>query len=350
MMRGLHYAHRDGCAVRQPGGSNRRTGKGAKSSLELLRDKCRLLAMPFELKQLRYAIAAADHGSFYRAARALDIEQSTLSRAVLKLERSIGMPIFERSRAGVTMTLAGTAFIRGVKPMVATADKLVAMMRAAGQGRAGGLRLGHNGSVSAGNLRAAVMSWHEANPDVEIDCIEANRSVLLAGLDTGEIDIAILIGAVGHDGFRCEALWSERVLVALPASHPLAERDVIHWTDLRGERFLLPAADPGPEMRDILLGRLAISGGKPEIRMSQASRETVLSILGGSAGVSIVCEGSTGARYPDVVYRPIHGEQGPALTGYSGYWRDDNSNPALRRFLGFIKARHALSFDFLPRF
>lgn len=302
--------------------------------------------MTFSIRQLRYAIAAVDHGSFYRAARALDVEQSTLSRAILKLERSVGMPIFERSRAGVTMTLAGDTFIRGARPMVATAEKLVVMMQAAGQGRAGGLKLGHNSSVSAGNLRATLMSWCAAHPDVEVECVEADRSVLLAGLDTGEIDVAILMGAAGHDGFRCEPLWSERMLVALPATHALAERDVVHWTDLRGERFLLPAVDPGPEIRDMLLGRLAVSGVPPDIRMYQSSRETVLSVLGGSRGVSIICEGSTGACYPDVVYRPIHGEQGPALTGYSGCWRNDNGNPALRRFLGFIKTRYALSFDF----
>src|SRR3546814_20330014 len=74
--------------------------------------------MSFDIRQLRYAIAAADHGSFYRAARTLDVEQSTLSRAILKLERSIGMPIFERSRAGVTTTLAGNAFIRGDRKSV----------------------------------------------------------------------------------------------------------------------------------------------------------------------------------------------------------------------------------------
>ena len=140
------------------------------------------------------------------------------------------------------------------------------------------------------------------------------------------------------------------MLVALPASHPLAERDVVHWTDLRGEHFLLPVADPGPEIRDMLLGRLAVSGATPDIRMIQASRETVLSVLGGNSAVSVVCEGSTGAHYPDVVYRSIHGEQGPALTGHSGCWRDDNGNPALRRFLGFIKTRYALSFDFSQRF
>ena len=300
--------------------------------------------MPFSIHQLRYAVTAAAHGSFYRAARALDVEQSTLSRAIVKLERSIGMPIFERSRSGVKVTSAGSTFIRSAKPMVETADKLVTMMRAAGQGRAGGLMLGHNSSVSAGHLRATLMSWRDAHPDVDVECVEADRGLLLAGLDTGEIDVAILMGAAGQGGFRCEPVWSERMLVALPVSHPLAEEDVVHWTDLRRERFVLPAADPGPAIRDMLLGRLAVSGGKPDIRVSRSSRETVLSVLGVCSGVSIVCEGSTGAHYPDVVYRPIHGEQGPALTGFSGCWREDNSNPALHRFLGFIKARYALNF------
>lgn len=241
-------------------------------------------------------------------------------------------------------------FIRSAKPMLASADKLVTLMRAAGQGRAGGLRLGHNSSVSAGNLRATMMSWREAHPDVEVDCIEAGRSVLLAGLDTDEIDIAILMGAASHDGYRHEPFWSERMLVALPVTHPLAERDVVHWTDLRSERFLLPVADPGSEMRDMLLGRLAVSGAKPDIMMHQCSRETILSILGGGLGVSIVCEDSTGARYPDLVYRPMHGEQGPALIGYSGYWRDDNRNPAFRRFLEFIRMRYALPFALATNF
>ncbi len=263
----------------------------------------------------------------------------------MKLERTIGMPIFERSRAGVTVTIAGSIFLRGVRPMVMNADKLVAMMRAAGQGLAGGLRLGHNSPVSAGNLRATMMSWHDANPGVEVECVEADRDVLLAGLDTGTVDIMILTSPVGQQGVRCEPLWSERVFVALPAGHKLAERNVVNWTDLRGERFVLPIADPGPETSDVLLGHLALSGAKPDIRMLQSSRESILSVLGGGTAITVVCEGSTGAGYPDVVFRPIHGEQGPALTGFSGYWREDNRNPVLRRFLFFVKMRYALVFE-----
>lgn len=304
--------------------------------------------MPFDIRQLRYVIAAADHGSFYRAARALDVEQSTLSRNILKLERAIGGKIFERSRAGVTMTIAGRSFIHSARPMIANADKIAALMRAAGQGRAGGLMIGHNSSVSAGNLRATILGWRDSHPDVDLDGMEADRSALLAGLDTGEIDIAILMGEAGHDGFRREPFWSERTLLALPSSHSLAVQEVVHWTDLRGERILLTAADPGPEIRDMVLGRLAVSGVKPDIRMHHASRETILSVLGGGLGVSIICEGATGTRYPDVVYRPIHGEQGPVLIGYSGYWRAENSNPALKRFLAFVRSRYALAFDLAP--
>ncbi|MPT48347.1 MAG: LysR family transcriptional regulator [Sphingobium sp.] len=304
--------------------------------------------MPFDIRQLRYAIAAADHGSFYRAAQAMGVEQSTLSRSVLKLERMIGDNIFNRSRAGVTLTIAGAQFIRSSRPMVASADRMVETMRAAGQGRAGGLMIGHYNSVSAGNLRATMLKWRQDHPDVDLDGVEATRSALFAGLDTGEIDIAILLGDANHDGFRHEPFWSERVIIALPTDHPLAERKLLHWTDLRRERFLLTASDPGPEIRDMLLGRLSVSGIQPEISMHKTSRESVLSVLGGGFGLTVICEGATGVRYPDVVYRPVHGEQGATRVEYSGYWREDNGNPALRRFLAFVRDRYSLSFD-IPR-
>jgi DNA-binding transcriptional LysR family regulator len=301
--------------------------------------------MSFDIRQLRYAIAAADHGSIYCAARALDVEQSTLSRSIHRLERAIGTTLFKRTRSGVTMTVAGACFVRSARPMVASADRMLANMRAAGQGRAGSLIVGHNSSVSAGNLRATILAWRERNPDVDVHSAERDRSTLLAGLDAGEVDIAILLGDAKHKGYRSELFWSERILVAVPAKHALAQMEIAHWTDLRGEQFILPFADPCTDIRDMLLGRLSRTGTPPDIRLSQTSRETVMSLLGAGERLSIVCEGSIGVQYPDLVYRPIHGEQGPALTCYSGYWRDDNSNPPLKRFLSFIRDRYALSFN-----
>lgn len=303
------------------------------------------VTVPFDVRQLRYAIAAADHRSFHRAALALDIDQSTLSRNVLRLERVVGVKLFTRSRAGVAMTVAGVEFIRDARPILASADRLVATMRAAGQGRAGGLMIGHNSPISAGNLRATLFGWLAANPDVDLDGVEAEREALLAGLDSGAIDLAILSGEASYEGMRRAAFWSERILVALSVAHPLAERESVEWTDLRNETFRLSAADPGPEIRDMLLGRLAKSGARPNIRMHSASREGIMSVLGGGLGITITCEGSSGAHYPEVVYREVHGVHGQSRVGYSGYWRKENENPALRRFLAFVRSRYALAFD-----
>lgn len=301
--------------------------------------------MSFNIRQLQYALAAADHGSFYRAARALDVEQSTLSRSIQKLERSIGSKLFVRTRAGVMATKVGHQFLRNARPMVANADRMIATTRAAGKGRAGGLTVGFNSSVSAGNLRATLVAARRKNLDVEIDGVEADRSALFAGLDSGEVDVAILMGEIARDDYRHASFWSEHVFVAMSNGHALSEREAVNWTDLREQRFVLPTADPGPDIRDMLIGRLWQSGARPDIQLHPVSRETILSILGETEMLSVTCEGTTGAVFPEVIYRPVHGEQGPALIGYAGYWREDNPNPALKRFLAFVRDRYALSFE-----
>lgn len=301
--------------------------------------------MPFGIQQLRYAIAAADHGSFHRAARALGVEESTLSRNIQRLERVIDAKLFTRSRVGVTLTVAGRQFLPQARHLVAKSDRLVQSMRLAGQGRAGGLAIGHNGPVSAGNFRATLFDWRAANPEVDLEGIEAQRMALLAGLDAGIIDLAIMPGEATYQGLRRAAFWSERILAALPASHPLAEQESVRWTDLRDETFLLPTEDSGPEIRDMVLGQLAAFGVRPKIRMRCVSREWIMSVLGGGLGITITYEGASGARYSDVVLREIHGAHGQALTGYSGYWRKASDNPALRRFLAFVRRRYSLAFE-----
>src|SRR5258708_13871018 len=72
----------------------------------------RIRASAVDLQHLRYAAAAADHGSFRRAAEVLLLRQSTLSRCINQLEHSLGMIVFERSSGGVRATAAGRSFFR----------------------------------------------------------------------------------------------------------------------------------------------------------------------------------------------------------------------------------------------
>lgn len=93
------------------------------------------------LQQLRYAVVSAEYGSFRRAAEALLMRQSTLSRCIRQLEEAIGLTVFERSSGGICTTVAGRAFLRTARSILEQMDALVVAARNDGRGVAGNLLL-----------------------------------------------------------------------------------------------------------------------------------------------------------------------------------------------------------------
>lgn len=295
-----------------------------------------------ELRQLRYLVAAAEAGSFSRAARNLNIKQATLSRHILEIEKRLGMTLFDRTTRGATLTRDGETYLHTARRIVAEWDELNDWVRITHSGGAGRLALGFYTSFSAGNLRATMREFGMRFPDVKIRGFERNRDVLLAGIENGLLDIAIVIGEAEYPGIRSRPLWSERILVAVPEGNPLATRERIYWPDLIGERFLLTERDPGPETRNMLLGKLGTPGYTPEIDVEDVRRDTVLSVIALGGHISIVAESALGLQVAGVVFREVHETNGHARVGFSGYWREDNENPVLRRFLDFIEIRYSL--------
>lgn len=192
-----------------------------------------------ELKHLRYAEAAERCGSFRKAADLLALKQSNLSRRIRHLEEQLGVALFERTNGGVRPTAAGRDFVSGVRRVLNDLQIVVDGAKAVGRGEAGYLTIGFYTSLSAGNLRASLVEYGRRFPQVEIKTIEGSRTRLFDGIQNSMIDIAIVTGEPASDCNRSMVLWSERIIVALPEDHPLAANEVIYWTDLKHERFLL---------------------------------------------------------------------------------------------------------------
>jgi DNA-binding transcriptional LysR family regulator len=296
--------------------------------------------MPVELRDLRYALAAAEHHSFRRAAAALRIKQSTLSRRIHELEDELGVLLFSRYSGGVRPTTAGTDFLKRAERITEEVRAMVALAKAESRGEAGGLRIGFYTSLSAGHLRACLLDYAGHYPEVKVSAVEGCRAHLFAELEGGALDIAIVSGEFELRATLVLPLWSERIMVALPEKHPLAAHEVVYWTDLKGERFLLSCRDPGPEIQDLLMARLAAPGDRPWVVSHDVSRENILSMVGTGHGVSLLYEASTGASYAGVVYREAREGNGPSRIGQSAYWREDNKNPALAHFVKLLKERY----------
>ncbi|EQB01604.1 LysR family transcriptional regulator [Sphingobium quisquiliarum P25] len=295
-----------------------------------------------ELRHLRYLMNAAEAGSFSRAARSMNIKQATLSRHILEVEKRLGLTLFDRGTRGATLTPHGETYLRTAQRIVKEFEELNAWVRATKRGDAGKLAVGFYTSFSAGNLRATLSEFGKRFPAVKVHGFERDRDMLLTGIENGLLDIAIMIGETPYQGQMSRPFWSERILLAMPEGHRLADRERIHWTDLTGERFLLPERDPGPETRNMLFGKLGMPGYTPEIEMDDIGRDTVLSAIALGKHISIVAESALGIHVPGVVYREIHEANGHIRIGFSGYWREDNDNAVLRRFLDFVTFRYSL--------
>src|SRR6202790_5315687 len=145
----------------------------------------RMLAL--NLQHLRYAVADRKEGVLRRAAESLSVHVTTLSRCIRQLEHSIGMTIFERSSSGVRATDAGRDFLHLARSILEQVDSLVTRAHRTGRGEAGRLTIGFYTSLTAGNLRAALVDYARRFPELELGMIEGSRTRLVTALRDGAI-------------------------------------------------------------------------------------------------------------------------------------------------------------------
>lgn len=296
--------------------------------------------MPFELRQLRYAVVAAESPSFRQAAQSLRVRQTTLSKRILLLEQRLGVTLFVRTKRGAVPTHAGLDFARNARRILEDVELLRSNAKAISKGEAGRLAVGLSTSLSAGHLRAIIHDFLRRFPDVDMQVVETGFDGLAKGLTSRTIDVAIVAGELEGGPFKRRHLWPERLMVALPEDHALATVERIYWQDLRSERFVFTQSDPGPDAGELLRARLRDPGRSPNITMQDVTRENLLNMVSMGGFATLLAETAIGAHYPGVVLREVHDGTGMAHVDFSASWNEDNDNPALQRLFKVIGERH----------
>lgn len=293
-----------------------------------------------EIRQLRYAVAAADTQSFSRAAAALNVKQITLSRRVQQLEDRLGVKLFDRSTRGAEITENGRPFIEQARRIVTDVDNLRTTARNVSYGLQGRIAVGYCSPLMAGNLRLAIANYLTKFEDVQFDGVEAGLEKLFHGLHSHTIDVAIAPIGLDEDDIVSRRVWSERLYTVLPNDHALADKEHIYWHDLRREVFVVPAGGLGPIFGNLIAARLTEQGKRPNIIVQDTSLESVLSMVAAKRYISVATEASQGVAWTDLIFHEIHDPTGPARLEYALYWRNNNENPALQRFFKLIEERY----------
>lgn len=305
-----------------------------------IRNNQRSAARAIDLQQLRLAVAACDYGSFRRAAEALSIKHNAFSRAVGQLEHLVGSSLFERSSGGIKPTLTGRAVLRIARLILEQVDMLVDTGKSGGRGDTGHLVVGFFTSMSTGNLRATIGEFKKLLPKLELATSERSRFRLMNALRNGTVDVVVGPGRLPSKDTRSLLLWSERILISLPQDHYLSAREIIYWTDLRHETILLSEYDPGRELEDLLISKLVLPDDRPKVERHDVSRGIIKSLTSMGVGLSLAMESDIGASFTGLVYRELQDGTGPSRMDFYAHWREDNENPALKRFLNLLKERY----------
>jgi DNA-binding transcriptional LysR family regulator len=293
------------------------------------------LGAKIDLKHLLHAVAAADHGSLRRAAEALTIQQSTLSRSIDQLEHAMSTKLFKRSAGGIVVSGVGADFIHMARAVLEQINEFGLSITPA---RKILLRIGFCTSLSAGSLRSNLLDFHNRFPQFRLSMLERRRSRLSLKLQNGTLDLVICTGKLPI-GCKAGVLWSERVLIALPEDHPLADRDVVYWTDLRAETFLMSQYDPYWEFEDLITSKLS-PDDRPNIEHHDVSRSILKSLISMKLGIGLVLESDVGVRVPSIIFKELQDGRGSARVQFSAFWREANDNPALTKFLRLLKERY----------
>lgn len=290
--------------------------------------------LSIQVRHLNYVIAAADHGSFRRAAAALGVQESAISRRIRDLEERLGAALFVRSHSGVHLTFAGKQFVdRGRKALseIGLAKTEVAAIARVGDGE---LKIGILSSLGSGFLSDLIQGFAESYAAVQMSFVDGGQSEHVAAIRQHKLDVAFVTGTLEWPGCNTEYLWSERVFAALPEQHSLTSSEELEWKDLVGERFIVSEVVPGQEIYNYLVQRLAGLGQSPKILPQSVGRHNLLSLVALGQGLTLASEGITTTQVPGVVYRPMANETLP----YSMVWSSQNDNPAFLRLIELARS------------
>jgi DNA-binding transcriptional LysR family regulator len=201
-----------------------------------------------ELQQMRYVVAVAETNSFTRAAERCLVVQSALSHQVARLERELGVRLFERTSRRVRLTRAGAAFLPAARQCLDAAERAAAEAAAAAGEIRGRLEVGLIPTVAAVDLPGALRDFRQRYPHVRISLRVGASEDLVEQVRDGAVEVAFLglpTTARLH-GVGARELARDRLVAVVPPDHPLSGESTVTLRRLCSEVFVdLPARTAG---------------------------------------------------------------------------------------------------------
>ncbi|GAB2756007.1 LysR substrate-binding domain-containing protein [Sinomonas soli] len=282
-----------------------------------------------ETRHLRYFVAVAEERHFGRAAQRLHMAQPPLSQQIRQLEEQLGTQLFERTTRKVELTAAGQLLLDRGRRILQDLEELESDVAEVGAGAAGVLRIGLSGSATYRLLPALVAKARTHLPRLKLTVRgEMLTPQMALDLEEGRLDVAVLRPPVSSPELDLAPLEQDRLVAALPAGSPLAQRPELDLAELAEEAFVGYPSDS--VVTRTFRQACRDEGFTPRVMQEAAETSTLLSLVAAGMGMALVPMESPAFAFAGIVFRPVR--NAPSID-LAVAWRAGEQSPLVHRFL-----------------
>ena len=240
------------------------------------------------LNQLKVYCEVVERNGFTRAAEALYLTQPAVSRQVRELERHYGVELFEQIGKRIFPTEAGETLYGYAKQVFHTLDDLEVEINQLKGLEAGHLRIAATGTSGTYLLPPLLGRFKRKYPGVELtmEIFNTQHQVEQRLREYQHLDLGVVERPVTEESLRSEAFDDEELVIIVSPDHPLAARDTLAASELRGERFIF--REQGSGTRALLDEEFARLDLRVKPVMELGSTAAVKEAVAAGLGVSIV--------------------------------------------------------------
>ncbi|GEO39838.1 DNA-binding transcriptional LysR family regulator [Skermanella aerolata] len=259
-----------------------------------------------EIRHLRYFVTVAQERNFTRAAEKLHIAQPPLSRQIQQLEEELGIVLLDRDSRPLRLTEAGRLLYEHAAQVLERFDDLRTMMKRFREAERPRFVIGFVASTIYAALPNLIRRFRAETPGLDVSLVEMVSLEQIAALKDGRIDVGFGRIRLDDPAVRRDVLREERLVVALPLSHALLEREgPLSFTELAGEPLILYPRVPRPSYADQVISIFRDRGLEPNIAHEARELQTAIGLVAAEVGICIVPTSVQRLRRDDVVYREL---------------------------------------------
>jgi DNA-binding transcriptional LysR family regulator len=246
-----------------------------------------------ELDTIRAFLAVADGSTVTETAERIHRTQPAVSRALARLEREVGTPLFQRVGRGLVLTPAGRELAGHARDTIDAYERGVRSVQDITAPDGGFVPVAFLHTLGTWLVPELIRGFRAARPHVRFDLRQDGDQGLIDDLLSGVVDLAITGDRPGPGQLESRRLFLEPLRLVVPPDHRLAARRTARLRDVRDEQFIL--LKPGFSLRTVTEDLCGQAGFSPQIGFEGEEVETLRGLVSAGLGVALLPEPRGGA-------------------------------------------------------